>query len=195
MTYYMPHSCYADPKSLKSFVFVPHWWISAWFHKGTWANFEHLYHKGQLRLPTEADSGYALRQSEADETLGYSLFIKGEYQVSHCRSPASARYFLWYFQRPAMQHCMIEMNTPTHEPCVLPDIYKRCMLDSAAVNSFVEKFTELMLSPECIDKRSPEASRQWVRRVYCIYRSQYDDLAMRVTSRDAILDISANPGN
>ena len=153
-------------------------------------NFEHLYPKGQLRLPTEAEGRYAFRQSEADITLGYSLFIKGKYQVSHGLSPAPARYFL---SRPATQHCIVKMNTSVHQLYVLPVAKKRCMLYSTAVGRFVEKFSELMRCLECIDMRSPEVLRQRVRNR--IYGSQHNDPAMRVTPHGAILDTSAGSGS
>lgn len=62
-------------------IIIPRWWIRMWFREATWDHFDMLFATGELRLPSEEESGFALHHDFFQPEDEWSLYVHGEWQT------------------------------------------------------------------------------------------------------------------
>ena len=67
-----------------------------------------LYHLGQLRLPSEQESGYALCESRAGHEDRWTLYMRGQPVLFHCLTPKASVFYLWHEVRPLFQRILAQ---------------------------------------------------------------------------------------
>jgi hypothetical protein len=102
-TYYRPQRVRETDRFYATRIVVPRWWINMWFRKSTWDNFEDLFTTGQLRLPTEAESGYVFCQNRPEQGSKWTLYEHGRVRAFNCNMPESTVFILWDIIRPRLQ--------------------------------------------------------------------------------------------
>lgn len=128
-----------------------------------WDNFGKLFALGELRLPSEEESGYALHNRGLCRAPVWTLYHNGKPKIYHCRSPKSSTMFLWSVMRPQMQKTLVrfQANMLSQSSQSNKD-NEKAPHKSASKMDDVARLLDLLISPELIDQSSPEVLRRLV---------------------------------
>ncbi|KAL6170261.1 hypothetical protein ACJQWK_03250 [Exserohilum turcicum] len=163
ITIYLYGSNLGNSPSRQIAVIVPNWWINIWSSTHTWHNFAKFRATGQLRLPTEAESGYALHNRALGNTTVWSLYHEGRPILHHCRRPDQSTRCFWVVMRPFIQKLSAQYEARTAALALDSDETggkPRQPLSCAML--FASNFHGLFVAPDFVDHLSPDSLRQKV---------------------------------
>jgi hypothetical protein len=112
LTMYYTSQCTLDrPPQAPTKIIIPRWWVHVFFHKTTWDRFAQLYRAGQLRLPSEAESKYVLREDVSGCRFKWVMHVRGENSVRGCDLPCSpTKFLLWSIVSGGSPACGYDMK-------------------------------------------------------------------------------------
>jgi hypothetical protein len=148
--------------SLAVYTVVPQWWINMWSETQVWNYFEVLCYLGELRLPTQRESGYALwERGSTGAPPRWTLYKRGVPLSLRFQMPASNIFYLWHVVRPLLQ----KMLAQTKE--AMDSSYSgkspactQSKSRSLALHMLHDEFYELLTSPEYVDESIPDGPLQ-----------------------------------
>lgn len=151
-SFYRPRACQADLAVAQTCVAVPQWWISMWSRARVWSEFHTLFHLGQLRLPSEPESGYALRDSGQMGKESWTLYMHGKPVLFHCRTPKASVFYLWHEVRPLLQRALVQEKEDVVGSAREEQWETICRLHN--------EFYEILVLEEFVDDSSPSVLRR-----------------------------------
>lgn len=130
-----------------------------WSRAGLWSEFDTLFHLGQLRLPSEDESGYALCERGTPGNEKWVLYKRGRPVSLHCRTPKASVFYLWHEVRPLLQRALVQ-GEGVVVSVAREGTEEDCQRKMQKICNIHREFYELLVSQEFVDESSPRVLRE-----------------------------------